>query len=153
MMANLRRAWLFLILFFLAGCATGPTYNEASKHIGELKEGRGRIYIYRESRWSGIAIQPKIKINQLEVGTSIPGGFFYVDLPGGQYTITSKKWFLKMYLQPGQHKYVEMIPIANSAGYGLFNITLRLVDSDYGHDMIQKMKYTGGKEADQKPQF
>ena len=76
-----RRAFaLAVCALALTGCAaTGTKYSDMAASIPAAKSSEGRIYFFRSSSFVGAAIQPDIKLNGQVVGTSKPGGFFYVD--------------------------------------------------------------------------
>ena len=143
---GLRGLSFLLFLLLAVGCATGPKYAEVKMDIPELKAGEGRLFVYREKRWAGCAIQPEIKLNERIIGKSIAGGFIYVDRPKGLYKLACGLGFISLFINPGESTYVEMIPLAGPSGGGLFNITSRLVDPDYGRSMVQKLRYEGGKK-------
>ncbi|MCK7493688.1 MAG: DUF2846 domain-containing protein [Comamonadaceae bacterium] len=69
----------------MAGCATGPKYEEVRGGFPSLSAEQGRIYFYRSSNPFGSGIQPSVMLNGEKVGDSRPGGFFFVDrTPGNQ---------------------------------------------------------------------
>lgn len=73
----------------LTGCASGPKHAEVKDSIPNLAADKGRIYFYRNSNMIGAAIQPDIKLNGEVVGTSQPGGFFFVDRAPGNYEVVT----------------------------------------------------------------
>ena len=74
---------LVALSILLSACATGPKLAEIKSNIPLLSSDKGRIYFYRSSSMVGSAIQPSILLNGKVVGTSKPGGFFFVDeIPG-----------------------------------------------------------------------
>lgn len=48
----------------------------------------GRIYVYRTAAF-GAAVQPKVRLNEEVIGKAVPKGFFYVDRPIGEYTLSA----------------------------------------------------------------
>jgi hypothetical protein len=75
-----------VILVLLAGCATsGARHAEMRGSLSPPKAGEGRIFFYRAASPFGAAVQPEIKLDGKVVGSSVPGGFFYVDRPAGAY--------------------------------------------------------------------
>ena len=94
----------------LAGCATGVKYSDMKQSIPALKAGDGRIYFYRRASMVGAAIQPDIQLNGQRVGESVPGGFFYLDRPAGNYEASSATEIerkLTFTLARGESKYIR----------------------------------------------
>lgn len=104
---------LLLILGFclISGCASsGPKFTEISQLISEPNPGWGRIYFYRERSILGAAIQPDIRVNIETVGSSTPGGFFFIDRQPGTYTVsmtTEVENKIELSLESGQILFVK----------------------------------------------
>lgn len=131
----------------LAGCATGPKYAEMAKTIAPLEPGKGRIYFFRSNSMGGAAVQPDIRLNNAVVGTSKPGGFFYVDRPAGNYVgaaSTETEKTLSFTLAAGETKYVRTSP---SFGLLVGRINLELEDPQKAHTEIETLSFTGGTDA------
>lgn len=129
----------------MAGCASGPSFQEQSALMEPVSADNGRIYIYRKSSF-GAAVQPMVRVNDEEVGKAKPKGFFYVDLPPGTYDIsasTEAERNLNMTLAAGDEKYVRL-EVKMGAFVG--HIKPVLVDAEVGKEELQKMKYIGGAE-------
>jgi hypothetical protein len=95
----------------LAACATGPTFAEL--HAGEptVATDSARIYFYREASMVGSAVQPSVYVNGVVVGSAVPGGYFYIDRPAGDYdisTTTEKVESIKTNIKPGDIRYVRL---------------------------------------------
>ena len=120
MMFSTRRgvpALCLLVLLALGACATGKPYAEAAADIPPLAADAGRIFVYRTAVL-GAAVQPSVRLNDAVVGTAVPGGFFVVDRPAGDYrisTATEVTRTLSMTLAPGQVRYVRL-----NVGMGFF---------------------------------
>ena len=131
---------LILSSAILAGCASGPGYDEYTSQIRAPDAGWGRIYFYRLAI-VGAAVQPKVRIDGEPVGKATPKGFFYVDRPPGEYEIsatTEVKRKLTLALEAGQQRYVRLeMKIGVFAGH----VKPVLVDDDVGKAQIQKTKY------------
>jgi len=131
---NLLLALLGLVL--LAGCATsGQTYSQLQTNLSPPAEGQGRIFIYR-TIVLGAAVQPSVKVNDTVVGSAVPRGFFYIDRPAGDYTIstaTEVTRTLSLTLTPGQVRYVRL-----NIGMGFFvgHVWPELVDDSEGQKDI-----------------
>ncbi len=128
-----------------AGCATGPKYAEVAKSIPAPQAGEGRIYFFRSSSMLGAAIQPDIRLNGVVVGSSKPGGFFYVDRPAGTYlgaASTETEKTLSLVLAAGETKYVRTSP---SFGVLVGRINLELEDPQKAQAEIETLSFTGGE--------
>ena len=128
----------------LAGCASGPRFAEAKGSIPQVSADNGRIYFYRTAV-VGAAVQPTVKLNDEQIGTAQPKGFFYADRPPGNYhvdTTTEVKRRLSLTLDKGQTRYVRL---NISLGFFVGHIYPELVDDPTGEKEITKCKYTGGK--------
>ena len=78
--------FMALVLLFTS-CATGPKYSVIKDSFSLLKPDEGRIYFYRTGNPFGSGIQPGVTLNGEKVGDSIPGGFFFIDRPPGNYEV------------------------------------------------------------------
>lgn len=126
-----------------AGCATGPKYADVAKTLAAPKAGEGRIFFFRSSSMFGAAIQPEIRLNNVVVGASKPGGFFYVDRPAGTYvgaTSTETEKTLSLALAAGETKYVRSSP---SFGLLVGRINLELEDPQKAKAEIETLSFTG----------
>lgn len=129
-------------VLLIAGCASGPKYSEMSKTIPALKAGEGRIIFFRSSSMMGAAIQPEIRLNGTVVGTSQPGGFFYVDRPAGSYSVASASEVektLSLTLAAGETKYVRS---SVSFGVAVGRIQLQLEDPKVAQAELDSLSYT-----------
>jgi hypothetical protein len=130
-----------------AGCASGPKYSEIAQTIKPPKAGDGRVYFFRSGSMVGAAVQPDIRLNDVVVGTSKPGGFFYVDRPAGSYVgaaSTETEKTLSFTLAAGETKYVRTAP---SFGVMVGRVNLTLEDPVAAQAEIEKLSFTGGSEA------
>lgn len=139
---SLKLLFGFIAALALAGCASGPAYQEVAGSFPQLAPDQGRIYIYRATSM-GAAVQPDVKVNDEVVGSAVPNGFFYIDRPAGDYRIstsTEVKKTLTMQLEPGQVRYVRL----NIAmGLMVGHVYPELVDSSEGQAELEKTKFTG----------
>jgi hypothetical protein len=140
---TLKWVGLLIVVMTVAACATGgPKYKEMSSSLAAPAPGMGRIYFYRTSVL-GAAIQPVVKLNGEVVGGAVPEGFFYVDRPPGDYTVTTateveKK--LTFTLEAGQIRYVRL-----SVSMGLFvgHVYGELVDEAAAQKEMDSTSYIG----------
>jgi len=130
-------SWVTMAL----GCASGPKFETVQ--IPSMVSSQGRIFFYRDGSPVGSAIQPKIKLNDERVGKSIPGGFFYVDTPSGNYTVacsTEAKRSLTFTLEAGQTRYVRT---RISMGLLVAHVTPSLEEDVKAMKTLSKCSYTG----------
>lgn len=137
---------LFFVLAMvgaLAGCASGPKYTEVKTAIPSLAGDKGRIYFYRSNSMMGAAIQPSIMLNGEKVGDSVPGGFFFVDRPAGNYeasTATEVDRKASFTLDAGQLRYIR-----TSISFGLLagRVQPEIVEPAQGEADLQETSYIG----------
>jgi hypothetical protein len=103
---------------------------------------QGRIYFYR-TYMMGAAVQPSIYLNGEAVGKAVPGGFWYVDRPSGNYEVsatTEMENKLTFTLERAQTRYVRL-----DMSIGLFvgHVVPKLIDEKDGAEEIQKTKFAG----------
>jgi hypothetical protein len=137
---------LIALTVVVAGCASGPKYQDVAKSIPALKPNEGRVFFFRSSSVVGAAVQPDIRLNGAVVGTSIPGGFFYVDRPAGNFVAaasTETEKTLSFTLAAGETKYVR-----SSVGLGLLvgRVILELEDPKTAQAEIETLSYTGASD-------
>ncbi len=89
-------------------------------------------------------MQPKVQLNGEPVGKAVPKGFFYIDRPAGNYTIsasTEAERSLSLNLAAGEEKYVRLeMKMGVFAGH----VKPVLVDTSEGMEELKKTKYIGG---------
>jgi hypothetical protein len=104
-----------LAILLLQGCVTMPKFTEYEKRLAPATQGYGRIWFYRESRFFGSARHPSIFLNGKEIGKAVPGGYFYLDRPPGNYLITTEQeqtQECRLVLEPGSTRYVRFTFVA-----------------------------------------
>lgn len=134
--------FLLVVLFFMGGCASGPTYLEMAQSIRELPQDTGRVYFYRTSAL-GAALQPAVKMNNEVVGKATAQGFFYADKEPGKYEImtsTEVDRKLSLLLEAGQTRYVRF---GVSMGFFVGHVYPELVSTEEGQEQIKECKFTG----------
>lgn len=106
-------ALLFPLAVALGGCATsGPRFHEVQASMPALPADQGRIVLYRSTSF-GAVIQPSIKLNGTVVGGSTPYGFYFVDRPAGDYTVsatTESEQKVSFTLSAGEERFVRLQP-------------------------------------------
>lgn len=142
MKSSIRYIMVLLAVVTLAGCASGPTYDEYADNISPAAPDSGRIYLYRTSAM-GAAVQPGVRLNGEVIGKATARGFFYVDRPAGTYEIsasTEAKRSLSIGLEAGDEKYVRL---EIKMGFFVGHIKPVLVENSVGQKEIKKTKYIG----------
>lgn len=139
-MSLVRVFTLTLAVAVLAGCASGPAYNEARASFQPLASGNGRIYFYRVAV-VGAAVQPEVKLNGVVVGRAVPDGSYFVDRPPGDYivsTTTELKKNLSFHLDAGETCYVRL-----NIALGVFvgHVYPELVDPSVAQPQLAKTKW------------
>ena len=138
---------MIAVALLTAGCATGVKYESMKGSTPTVKESDGRIYFYRNASMFGAAIQPAISLNGAEVGSSKPGGFFYVDRPIGDYkasAATEVERSLSFTLGAREIKYIKTSP---SFGVLVGRINFELVDPAVAESELVGLSYTGQEQA------
>lgn len=132
-----------VLVLLLTSCATGPKYSAIKESFPLLNPDEGRIYFYRTGNPIGSGIQPGVTLNGEKVGGSIPGGFFFVDRPPGNYEVllsTEVERKLSFTLDKGQKRYVRM-----SVGLGvlIYRVFPVLVEESEALREMEDLSYTG----------
>ena len=138
-MRYIRVAALTALLLVVAGCASGPGYNEVSGSFAAVPGGSGRIFFYRTTAL-GAALQPDVKLNGEKVGSATAQGFFYVDRSPGDYEVTTTtelKKTLTFHLDAGQTRYVRF---GVSMGFFAGHVYPELIDESVAKGEIQSTK-------------
>lgn len=134
--------FLLVVVSFMGGCASGPTYLEMAPSIRELPQDTGRVYFYRTSAL-GAALQPEVKMNNEIVGKATAQGFFYTDKEPGKYEImtsTEVDRKLSLLLEADQTRYVRF---GVSMGFFVGHVYPELVSTEEGQEEIKECKFTG----------
>lgn len=124
---------------FLASCASGPSYSEASKTLPPIPEGKGRVFVYRAASF-GAAIRPSVEIDDTVIGKSRGQGFLYSDQAPGTHRIsimTEYNHRNTFNVQSGKPTFVRchVTPGAFAA-----HVILNEVDPETGESEIQDCK-------------
>lgn len=142
------RVATLLLLIVLSGCATsGPKLAELIKTMPGVSAGQGRIYFYRDRNILGVALQPDIRVNGDIVGTSKPGGFFFVDLPPDEYvvsTTTEVENTIRFPLKSGETLYVRTY---TSLGLLVGRVYPELVEQETALAAISDLHYIGSSDT------
>ncbi len=131
-----------MVLLSISGCASAPTFEEYAGSIPPVPADDGRIYIYRITT-VGDVIRPSVRIDGEPVARTIPNGFFYVDLPSGEYEISAAKNtknILSVHLETGDEKYVRLDA---TVGIASWQFTPMLVSAEVATEQMKNTAYTG----------
>ncbi len=150
-MSRIRKFRPFRLLFaamalaLLSACASGPKFSEVEKTFPQVAANQGRIWFYRSGTMFGAGIQPDVVLNVVKVGDSVPGGFFYVDRPAGNYEVllsTEVERKVTFTLAPRQERYIRM-----TVGLGVivYRVYPELVDPAEGRKEIVDASHIGSK--------
>lgn len=135
---------LFAACVMLAGCASsGPKFDEVRAAIPGIEAGKARIFFYRDASIVGAAMQPNIYLNSEIVGSSQPGGFFFVDRPPGKFEIsvtTEVENTIEFTVAAGQTAYVRT---SISLGVLVGRAQAQRVEPDQALREIADLHYTG----------
>jgi len=133
----------------LASCASGPTYAEMKSKLPPIAKGKGRVFIYRGSS-IGFLVQPKVRIDNIPVGTLQGRGFLYSDQPAGSREISiAIEWKQNkpVTVVSGQPSYVECMALPGVfvghilPGFLVGHIIPNQVDAARGEAKIQGLRY------------
>lgn len=134
-----------VLMVAVAGCATGPRFNEVQATIPAVAAEQGRIFFYRASGMAGAAIQPEIRLNGDVVGRSQPGSFFFVDRDPGSMRVSTETEVenaIEFVMGAGETRYVET---SVSMGLLVGRVTPRLIDPAQGALDVQSLVYVGSQ--------
>ena len=132
----------FTALLILSGCAVeGSKYSELRSSITPVQPDMGRIYFYRVAEAVGSPFQPSVLLNGEEVGSSKPGGFFYVDRRPGNYKVylsNEKEKIVEFTLDQGQTRYIRMSVALSTITYRVYP---ELVAQNFAESEMQTLHY------------
>ena len=132
---------IFITLFYLQGCASGPLYQEIEKKIPPLAADQGRIFFYQLNGYSGSGVEHDVRLNGWFVGKSVPGGFFFVDREAGKYAVHCSSDTLTFALKAGETRYIEVVPTVY--GYNPLGVHIVPISNLEGKTTIRKLFYIG----------
>ena len=130
------------LTLLLSACASGPKLSEISSTLAKIPEEQGRVYFYRTQLF-GLAVQPSINLNGETVGSCVPSGVFFKDVPPGNYkasTETEVERQLTFTMSVAEQKYVRCYI---SLGLLVGRANLELVSPSEAKEEIDSLTYTG----------
>ena len=137
-------SWFALVVIFvLAGCASGAKHKDIASAIPTMATDQGRIFFWRNSGFFGAGIQPGILLDGKRVGESKPGGFFYVDATPGDHEVlmtTEVEKRLTFNLARGETKYVK-----STVGLGVivYRVYPELASESESLKVLPELSYIG----------
>jgi len=137
------RALVAGLCVVLGGCtANGPKYEQIQSAIPEMSPGSARVFFFRE-RGVSSSLRPEIRLNDVSVGRSVPGSFFFVDRPAGKYVAAVGREAggrLAVPLEAGQVLYVRSyITTGAQVGYA----QLELASKSQWDQALPRLAYIG----------
>ena len=98
------------LLLALSGCAGGLLSTEAPRSFPPLEAGKGRVFIYRTSSYTGAPYTPDVLLNGLRVGKPGRRGVVYRDVAPGSYAVTTTMTssVVNFSVAAGEKKYVRI---------------------------------------------
>jgi hypothetical protein len=132
-----------VVVLFVGGCASGPTYQEVAPKLPKLAANEGRIWLIRADRFGAAAVQPEIRVNGVVVGRAQVGGMFFVDRPPGTYEVagtTEVEKKLTFALTAGEEKYVRL---QIAPGLLVGRLHADLIDRQTAERDMSVARYTG----------
>lgn len=133
-------AFLIVLLMFLVSCASGVPFTQLNPSLNPEAPDTGRVFFYRPSA-AGAAVQPQILVNGNSIGKAISHGFYYLDLPPGDYevvTSTEVKRKVSFVLDKGQTRYIKF---NISIGFFVGHVYGELVEPEEAMKEIKDCKY------------
>jgi hypothetical protein len=97
-----------LLLAGLVGCA--DNYKNSSKRIPPLAADKGRIFCYRQGKYSGSMIACDVMLNGKYIGRCRSGKYFYADVTPGPCKVectTERTRAVDFTIAPGEIRYVR----------------------------------------------
>ena len=76
----------FLLIIFLASCATGPKFSEIDSKTILLDKDKSQVVVYRSGVFAFL-IQPTIYFDGKKTGACEPNGVFIINTDEGKHTI------------------------------------------------------------------
>jgi hypothetical protein len=132
-------------IIVIQGCAFGgQTYVDVAKNLPEIANSSGRIFFYRDRKSQGSIIQPKLYVDGQSIGSSVPGGFFYLDKPDGIYEIKCSSSKISLRVEAGKTYYIEMLTYATSAG-SIYDIRLIQITKTQAMPIIESLTFVGSQ--------
>ena len=134
------------VVLAITGCASDPTYDEYVSTIAPIPSDSGRLFIYRLTNVAD-RVRPAVRIDGDPIDKAVPGSFFFVDLPPGDYKISAMRnteLVLSVELETGDEKYIRLDEEIGSASW---RFTPVLVDAEKGKEQLKTTKYSGDVTA------
>ncbi len=143
-----------ILIFQIAGCATAPRIqsplaeNDGLDKPGPLSDNLGRIFLLPGRSALGVDLAARFYINGNEIGRVSDERYLAVDLPPGQYSISSdvdtgikgnRSIALSIELHPAQEKYVKHSSSFATDGWKMI-VEYSPKEVDAGEAMLQVRK-------------
>jgi hypothetical protein len=125
-----------VLLLALSGCSGGLFSTGAPRSFPPLEAGKGRVYIYRTSSYTGAAYTPDVLLNGVRVGKPGRRGVVYRDVAPGSYAVTTTitSSVVNFAVAAGERKYVRI-----NAGLLKTQLLPVLVDQAEGEAEVSRL--------------
>ena len=137
-----RPSALCLALALVAGCASGPTYEQLSGSLPAIPPGQGRIFLFLTGATEVPGFFPQPTLDGAKIGELRTGTYLYADRPAGRHVVgiyvkEGNAAFgsqgatdpVDVLLAPGERVYIEADTLSL---VGMVKVTLRPVPPDEG---------------------
>jgi hypothetical protein len=131
----------FLLLLGCAKVSKAPESSSDEAKLFNTVEGKSVVYLYREKRAVGAAVQYMVKINGIDAGGTGPGTFFRWELKPGTYSIASSSTessaTVQVNAEAGKLYFFKQI---GRLGFESTRLSIKEVDEKTGKKDIQGLK-------------
>jgi hypothetical protein len=152
----LRPLAFLLAALALAGCVQPPPFSAIA--IPPLAPGQARIYFYRDYEITeSLDSWPRTYLNGVPVGSAVPGGVYYRDIPAPETYLISVDtygvyWypFKEVALHPGDTLFAKVESLSSWASgrkYGKDTFVVAIIDPEQGESELGGMRYVEREAA------
>jgi hypothetical protein len=141
----MKRLWLVVLVFVLAGCAAMPTSGEKlileNPAIASPSVDKATVYFFREWKFGGGGISYYVFDGQEKIGAAWNGCYFTAPVSPGQHTFwgeTEGKKYITLNVEAEKEYYVAM---AIGMGFWLGLPEFTQVTPEMAKLLIKDMKY------------
>lgn len=149
-MHRLERVLAVTALVLVAGCATGPTYQDLEASMPPPPAGQGRLFVYMTDATEVPSFFPQLWLDGAPLGTLRTGTYLTADRPAGLHVLEvhvreeaaafgsqGKTEPIQLVFDPGQPIYVSADTLSL---VGMVKVTLTPVSSEDGQRDMQPLQ-------------